>query len=243
MNKSLMTPVQNGHVNPTLELADGQWLFRCVTEGGTRVEQFRSSAAVREAMLGIPVDSEWLSPNLHYGGVVRWGVKRGVEWAVMFLPPTVHNLELTEADGTPEETTSRVQAPLPGMVWFGIGTTYFAFAVATERLDPFQELYRAPLPNVMADGSVCWGLSKPPQSSGKAVAEAWALFAYRTTFNNHVVHAKSKREPEDVRRLLRECARAGVPYPADDLRRQDAENGATLDKALRNFFETGVMPG
>ncbi len=231
------------YVNPTIEIADGQFLFRCAGENGLMVEQFRSAAAVREAFTGIPVDTGWLAPNLHAGGVVRWGAFRGVEWAVMYLPPSVHSLELTDMDGTPEETCMRYDAPLPGVVWCGFGTQYFAFAVKTRHLDPGQELYRAPLPNVMQDGSVCWGMSKPPHTSGKGIAEAWALFAYKTTFNNHVVHAKSKREPEDCRRLLRALAATGEAYPADDLRRQDAEHGATLSKAIEGFFETGVMPG
>jgi Prokaryotic E2 family D len=252
INEALTTPVQNGHTNPTLELCGGQFLFRGVTEGGTNLEKLVSAAAVREAMTGIPVDSQWLTPNLAFGGVVRWGVKRGVEWAVLFLPPSVHNLELTEADGTPEESVSRVAAPLPGMVMFGVGTQYFVWAAKTERLDPYQELYRAPLPNVMADASVCWGAQKPPHATGKAVAEAWALFAYRTTFNNHAAEAKSKREPEDVRRVLRACAAAEqnplnpyqqTRYPVDDLRRQDAENGLTLDKFVRNVLEAGELPG
>jgi hypothetical protein len=238
-----MKLTQNGHANPTIEIANGQFLFRAVGEQGQVIEQFRSAAAVREAFTGIPVDTGWLAPNLHCGGVVRWGVFRGVEWAVMYLPPAVHNLELTEHDGTPEEVTSRVNAPLPGMVWCGFGTQYFAFAVKTPHLDPGQELYRAPLPNVMQDGSVCWGLSKQPQATGKGIGEAWALFAYRTTFNNHVVNAKSKREPDDCRRLLRALAASGEAYPADDLRRQDAEHGTTLNKAIEGFFETGVMPG
>lgn len=243
MNEALMTPLQNGHTNPTIEIADGQFLFRRVTEGGTYMEQLRSPAAVREAFTGIPVDTGWLAPNLHAGGIVRWGVLRGVEWAVMYLPPSVHAIELTEHDGTPEETVSRIDAPLPGIAWCGFGTQYFAFAMSTPHLDPGRELYRAPLPNVMQDGSVCWGMSKPPLSGAKGIAEAWSLFAYKTTFNNHVVHAKSKREPEDCRRLLRALAESGEAYPADDLRRQDAEAGATLNKAIDGFFETGRMPG
>lgn len=234
---------QNGHTNPIIEIADGQFLFRAVGENGLLIEQLRSPAAVREAFTKIPIDTEWLTPNLAYGGVVRWGVVRGVEWAVMYLPPGVHTIELTEGDGTPEETVSRIDAPLPGIAWVGFGNQYFAFAVSTERLDPGRELFRAPLPNVMHDGSVCWGLSKPPGASGRAIGEAWALFAYKTTFNNHVVAAKSKREPGDVRRVLRACAASGERYPGDDLRRQDAESGATLEKAIRGFFETGVMPG
>lgn len=243
MNESLLTPVQNGHTNPTLEICGGQFLFRGRSEGGTHLEKLVSAAAVREAFTQIPVDSEWLAPNFSYGGVVRWGVVRGVEWACMFLPPAVHTLELTEHDGTPEQGAGRISTPLPGMVMLGVGVSYFVWAVKTQKLDPYMEVYRAPLPNVMQDASVCWGAQKPPHATGRAIADAWTLFAYQTTFNNHAANGKSKREPEDVRRVLRACAAEGVAYPANDLVRQVAQVGVTLDAAIRHFFETGEMPG
>lgn len=241
MNESLLTPVQNGHTNPTLEMCGGQFLFRGRTEGGTTIEKLVSAAALREAFTGVPVDSGWFLPCV--AGVARWGIARGVEWAVIFLPPSLHNLELTEHDGSPEEAVSRIAAPLPGMVMFGVGSKYFVWAVKTPKLDPYQEIYRAPLPNVMADASVCWGAQKPPHATGRSAAEAWVLFAYKTTFNNHAANAKSKSEPEDVRRVLRAHAESGEPYPVADLVRQKAQTGVTLDAAVRNFFETGVMPG
>jgi len=238
LNESLVTPMQNGHTNPVLEMADGQFLLRMTSLAGTQIEKFVSPDAVREAFTGIPVDAGWLAP-----GIARWGVVRGVEWAVLFVPPRMHDLELTEGDGTPEMTVSRYRAPLPGMVMFGAGSKYFVWAVKTAHLDPFQEVYRAPLPNVMQDASVCWGAVKPPHASGKAMLDAWNLFAYRTTFNNHAANGKSRSEPEDVRRVLRMCAQTGEPYPVADLQRQVAYTGVTLDQAIKGFFETGVMPG
>lgn len=243
VNESLYTLTQNGHVNPALEIADGQFLFRGVTEGGTTVEKLVSPAAVREAFTNIPVDSGWLTPNLSFGGVVRWGVVRGVDWVVMFLPASVHSLELTEADGTPEASVSRIDAPLPGMVMFGAGSKYFVWAVKTRKLEPLHEVYRAPLPNVMQDASICWGTEKPPHATGKSIAAAWELFAYRTTFNNHMAGGKSKSDAEDVRRVLRRCAAEGVAYPVGDLMRQVAQVGVTLDDAIKNFFEVGAMQG
>lgn len=243
LNMAAVKLRQDGPINPSIEIADGQFLFRGVTEGGLVKEYFVSSASVREAATGIPVDSGWLEPNLVFGGVVRWGILRGQEWLILYLPPSVHNVELTEHDGTPGESVSRVAAPLPGMVLVGAAAQYFCFAVRTPKLDVHQELYRAPLPNVMQDGSICWGAQKPPMASGRTIADAWALFAYRTTFNNHAAGAKSKREPEDVRRVLRACAAEGSPYPVEDLRRQADEGGLTLDKAVRGLFDSGEMPG
>lgn len=46
-----------------------------------------------------------------------------------------------------------------------------------------------------------------------------------------------------MRRALRACAASGEAYPVDDLVRQVSQTGVTLDAAIRNFFETGEMPG
>jgi Prokaryotic E2 family D len=240
-NTDLLAPVQNGHINPALEFANGQFVFTMHTLGGTRVEKLVSPMAVREAFTLIPVDSGWLAPNLKFGGVVRWGLVRGVEWCVMFLPPARHNLELTEMDG-PDQTIGRIEVALPGIVVAGFGVSYFIWAVKTGHLDPFQEIYRAPLPNIYADGAICWGAQKQPQASASAIAETWALFAYQTTFNNHLPNAKSKSEREDVRKVLRATAAEGCAYPVDDLMRQVAQTGVTLDAAIKTYLKTGEMP-
>jgi hypothetical protein len=236
MNEQMLTPVQSAHVNPALEFRDGQCMFRMVTTAGTTVERFISWEAVREAALAIPVDSGWITPEIRRHGTGRLG-----DWAVAFIPPGRHRLEITSGVPGPDEKIEHVTAPLPGLAMFGISNKYWVWAVKTDDLDPHRELYRAPLPNVMQDGAICWGLLRPPQASPRAMLRAWQVFI-GSTFNNHAAPGKSKRKPEDVRELLRELAEMGYErYPVEDLLPFSDRAGVTLDLAIKSFFEMGAM--
>jgi hypothetical protein len=254
MNESMLAPVMNKDTNPTLEFRDGQCLFKMVSLAGTVIERFVSWESVREAALNIPVDSGWLAPE-----VVRWGNGRHGEWAVAFIPPGRHLLELEMGTPGESEQIERVTAPLPGMVMFCVALKYFVWAVKTEQLNPYHEIYRAPLPNVMQDASVCWGPLKPPQAGPKTILKGWELFI-RSTFNNHAANGKSKAQPEDVRKLLKGLAggcgyhcdepvghvdhkEPAESYPVEDLVRQVERTGVTLDAAIREFWVDGEMPG
>ena len=237
-NDKLMIPLFGAETSPALIFHHGQVLFRMVTEGGTLIEKLISWEAVKEAATNIPIDSGWLSPE-----IARWGNCRFGDWAVAFIAPNRFQLELTDGVPGESETVERIVAPLPGMVIFGVTNHYHIWAVKGDRLDPLQEIYRAPLPNVMQDAEVCWGVLKPPQASAKSLLKAWQLFI-NSTFNNHAANGKSKSHSEDVRELLKELAAKGleVRYPVEDLERQVKE-GVTLDKAIKQFFESGEMPG
>ncbi|HEX8708847.1 MAG TPA: hypothetical protein VF723_11435 [Pyrinomonadaceae bacterium] len=230
---------QSASNNPTIEFRDGQFLFRKTNLEGGLVERFISSAAVREAFSGIPIDSGWLKPE-----IVRWGDGRLGQWAVLFIPPGRHLLEITNDGSGRPFAVERIKTPLPGMVFFGLSNRYYAWAVKTETLEPYQEIYRCPLPNVMQDASICWGLLKPPMATPATIFEAWKLFI-TSTFNNHAASGKSRRCREDVRIVLKDMSRAPEPahYPVNDLVRQVDRTGVTLDQAVRRFFEEGRMPG
>lgn len=252
--ESLMIPEQSTNNNPRLEFRDGQFLFASKNLEGGLMERFISDAAVREAFAGVPVDSGWMRPE-----VVRWGDGRNGQWAIAFFAPAVWELEITR-ESTPAEglndqaaspeltsTLERLKVPLPGIVWFGIGTQYYVWAVKTEHLRPELEIFRCPLPNVYVDGKVCWGLVRPPLCTARTLFDAWQLFI-TSTFNNHLASGKSKKFTDDVRVLLRELA-AGVDpraplatFPVQELVRQVDQRGVTLDTAIRVFFETGEMP-
>jgi hypothetical protein len=237
----LKTPVQTAINNPVLEFRDGQFLYKWTDELGGAHEGFRSAASVREAFSGIPIDSGWLAPE-----IVRWGTGRRGEWVVAFMPPQAYELELTTEINGQTASVDRIKAPLPGLVLFGIGVKYYIFAVKTERLDPYQEIKRCPLPNVDQDGLICWGLLKPPRASAKTIFEAFRLFM-GSTFNNHYASGKSKERHDDVRLVLRGLAERlalqypgteeVVRYPVKDLVRMVAETGIILDQAIRGYFE------
>jgi hypothetical protein len=282
--------MQTAAENPRVEFRDGQFLFRMANQEGGVTESFKSHASVREAFSGIAIDSGWLRPE-----IVRWGDGRVGEWAVAFIPPGVHELEITreevkrdtgeEGNGetgagganeiggavpvttgqaggidssliTHHSSLDRIRVPLPGLVFFGVGTTYFIWAVKTAELDPYLEVYRCPLPNVEANALICWGPLKPPRATARTIFDAVELFI-KSTFNNHRCEGKSKKFRDDVRLVLRgvrtqdsglSTEEAGkmpaLPaYPVDDLVRQVDNVGVTLDTAIREYFETGEMAG
>lgn len=242
-NKAI-TPQQTTTLYPTLQMREGQFLFSFVNQAGGLIERFVSPAAVREAFSQVPVDSGWCNHTATSPVVCRWGDGRHGEWGVLYVPPGKHRLEITnDGSGQPYDV-EHVDAPLPGLAFIGVGTNYYVFAMKTKHLDVHQEIYRCPLPNVMQDGSVCWGLLKQPQATARSLHEAWRLFV-GSTFNNHAAAGKSKRCREDVRIVLKEAAQApdDAHYPVGDLVRQYEPAGMTLDRAVREFFETGEMPG
>lgn len=235
-NPRLLMPRQDENDCPAVKIYDGQFMLSMTTLAGTKIEAMRSAASVREAFTGIPVDSGWLAPN-----VVRWGDGRQGEWAVLYVPPGLHNLELTTDAAALADNVARVRAPLPGLVVFGGGTKYWVWALKSDHFEPHHELYRAPLPNVMIDAEVCWGPHRPPACTGRDIARAWELFA-STTFSSHAAAGKSKKNSEDVREVLKELAAAGAErYPAEDLVRYSAQGGITIDTVIRAFTSQGKV--
>jgi hypothetical protein len=220
---------------------NGQFLYRAWTVARGYIEEFRSHAAVREAFSGIPIDTGWFNTGVTCPAVVRWGDGRLGEWTVAFIPPALHRLEITN-DGSGEPfALEHPTVPLPGMVIFGMEFQYHIWAVKTERLEPYHEIYHCPLPNVYPDGAVCWGLLKPKKATAKTILDAFDLFI-KSTFNNHFANGRSKTHRDDVRVMLRELA-GQDRFPAKEaLIRQVPVTGVTLDTAIREFFKTGNMP-
>ncbi|MGH9824318.1 MAG: hypothetical protein ACREDR_13820, partial [Blastocatellia bacterium] len=209
-------------------------LFSMVTEAGARVDKLISWESVRQAALDIPIDSGWLPQQ-----VIRHGTGAGGDWAVAFIPPAVTSLELITGTPGENEHIERIQSPLPAMVVFGIGVQYWVSAIKEDKPDPKLELFRCPLPNVMADGSICWGPLKAPAAGPRSILRAWNIFV-ASSFNNHAASGKSKQY-EDIREQLKAlAANSADKYPVQDLISQ-AARGVTLDQGLNHFFETGSI--
>lgn len=274
--------VQSPTENPRLEFRDGQFFLRVTTPAGALVERYLSDASVREAFGKIPIDTGWLPPEIVRWGDGKAGEWAVAFFAPRVYELEVTRESASTADRGPQtdwdgahavdgqpSSVDRLSVPLPGLVFFGTrrpladpehaggeksATNYFVWAVKAEKLDPFQEIFRAPLPNVYADGRVCWGLIKPPRPTSRSLIQAFELFV-KSTFNNHLADGKSRRQKEDVRVMLRERAAlfatesrkitdfqySNKVFLVEDLVRQVAHVGVTLDKALREFMETGVM--
>jgi PRTRC genetic system protein B len=169
-----------------------------------------SAQTLRAAFVEEPVDSGWLPE-----GVVRWGSGPAGTFMVKYIPPGKQHLHLS----TQNPAEPLIIAPmLPALVFAGVQSTYYVWALSTISCDPQAPLCHAPLPNVYPDGHICFGSNRPPMVSWETLDEAWRLFL-DSPFNADMVQGKSQAFPGDVRRQLAAVASSEVShYPQDDLR-------------------------
>lgn len=143
------------------------------------------------------------------------GVKKTV---VEYRPPQKTGLFL---DGS--ETALRV--PLPGLIMIRMTTEgkapqYGVYAVKhrPENLDI--PLFHAPIPNVFGSGAICWGTVQRVEDAalrGSSLANDWTMLL-GSSFGDHAVGGKSKRQPHDIRKLLIELESSKAKrYPTGDL--------------------------
>jgi len=184
----------------------GQYLL-VTQEDRDTTYKFVSPATLKAAFANEPVDSGWLASN-----TVRWGHCRQGEWSVQFYPPRRYQLALERFTAD-----APISIPLPGFVIVGCDLKYWIWAVKSNSFDPNLALFHAPLPNVMSDGSICFGDNSAPKCSPLGIVRAWDLF-WRSPFNDHVVHGKSKAHSRDVRLGLRSLhCKGSRKYPWRDL--------------------------
>jgi PRTRC genetic system protein B len=143
------------------------------------------------------------------------GVKKLV---VEYRPPQKSGLFF---DGS--ETALRV--PLPGLVLIRSASddstpqvAVYAVKRRPEKLDT--PLFHAPLPNVFASGSICWGTVPKVAADalrGSSLASDWTMLL-GSSFGDHACGGKSKRQPRDIRKLLIELeGKQATRYPTGDL--------------------------
>lgn len=151
-----------------------------------------------------PSDTGWIS-----AGIVRCGMSIKGSWAVQFVPPGRHTIQL--------QGIGVATVPLPGLIWIGLEQNYWLFAVADKMFDPETQCFHAPLPNVYENGSVCWGTNTPPIANSQSIVQAWQLFI-SSPFNNHLTTYKSRLHSSDITRQLAQLhEKAGKRYPTRDL--------------------------
>jgi len=118
----------------------------------------------------------------------------------------------------PDDRRVSWEVPLPGLIWLGVGTSYWTWAVKSRPpFDPTRtRLWAAPLPNVNTDGQICPGTTPFPECSTQSIVKAFELFL-ASAFNDHLVKGKAASEPEDVLKLLERLQ--GQPrFPSRELR-------------------------
>jgi PRTRC genetic system protein B len=191
---------------------DGQYLLHYMEDGQERYKLL-TGAALRAAFSGQAVDSGWLPQ-----GIVRWGEGTHGVYAVKWITPGLYSLAIEVAAGEEGKLkTKRIEVPLPGLVFIGMGTSYYLFALKGDKLDPKAHVFKAPLSNVYTSSLICWGENKPPAASAESMAAAWELFI-GSPFNDHLANGKSVAHPEDIGQQLMQIAhQKAKKYPEKDL--------------------------
>jgi PRTRC genetic system protein B len=230
-------PALSEHVCPwripdeeaALVFVKGQYLFRHRDQTGATTVKFISPESVAAAFAQIRVDSGWLPPNL-----LRWGMGASGEWVVSFIPPGVSELAFEiDTPNSQEPASTILKVALPGLVFLGYGIQYFVWAV-TQKPGPTIQTYHAPLPNVDAQGRICFGSNRVPRAETSTLAATWQLFR-SAPFTSHLANGKSRRSPEDVRVQLFELARRNRRhYPTRDLLSTNRTLDQVIDSALRS---------
>lgn len=139
-----------------------------------------------------------------------YGRAGGDEYVGVYLPPQVRRLRVKAAqfDGV-------FAVPLPGMVFTGGGNRYKIFAVKARPSERRERLFRAPAPNVHANGQVCFGDVDVPGCSAETVHAAAGLF-FESVFNRDLDDGKSLGHGASVLELWRELE-GEAEFPLDDL--------------------------
>jgi PRTRC genetic system protein B len=196
-------------IEAELLILAGQYLLHW-REGKQDRFKFLSADSLSAAFSQEPVDTGWLP-----SGICRWGAGPDGTWLIMFIAPARHTLQISLTDN---DAPTPLMVPLPGLVFTGIQTSYYIWAVKGMTFNSAANLYHAPLPNVHPDGRICFGPTNPPPTAAANTMEtAWQLFL-TSPFNNHLVSGKSRRQPDDVRRHLQALAEQHRrQYPVRDL--------------------------
>lgn len=143
------------------------------------------------------------------------GVKKTI---VEYRPPQKTGLFL---DGS----AAALRLPLPGMVMIRVtaedkAPVYGVYAVKRRPETPDTPLFHAPLPNVFGSGAICWGTVQRVTDTAlrsARLAEDWTMLL-GSSFGDHAVGGKSKRQPQDIRKLLVDLeAQKARRYPTGDL--------------------------
>ncbi|SRR5581483_1797094 len=205
-------------------------IMRRPTENGGFTEFPVDPAQVASALAARTVlDTGILDPNTICLRVE--GVRRTV---IGYRPPQRTAIFIDGSDAP-------FRVPLPGLLMIRMTTgndhpKYGIFAVKERPTALDIPLYVPPLPNIYAEGAVCWGSVTKVSAEALArndLAEDWRMFL-GSTFTAHSVSGKSKSEPGDIRKKLTELdARKARTYPKRDL----VPFKGTLADLLEKFSE------
>ena len=197
----------NDETAALLFICGDQYLFRHRAKNGAVVFKFVSPAAVRAAFAEETIDTDWLPRDAR-----RWGIGKRGEWIVITFPLQKHRLLFADENGK----TMSLEIPMPALAFFGYGQRYYLWAFKDNELGSETMLFAAQLPNLDANGAICFGGNVVPKASAKSIQEAWRLFL-ASPFTNHSANGKSREYPNDVRtQLMCLAEKRRRRYPLDD---------------------------
>ncbi|CAG0967210.1 hypothetical protein ANRL3_01257 [Anaerolineae bacterium] len=209
MNLAQLTPMSADETASLMFICGDQYLFRYRTKENGVAYKFVSPASVRAAFAEETIDTSWLSPNVR-----RWGIAKHGEWIVVAYRAQRHRFVFQPPGDNPAIT---LEVPMPGLAFLGYGQRYYVWAFKDAELKADTQLFAAPLPNVDANGAICFGSNLVPKASAQTIEQAWHLFL-TSPFTNHAVNGKSQTYPDDVRKqLLRLSDGHHCRYPLWDL--------------------------
>lgn len=180
-----------------------------------------------DAVIEYPVDpsqiGNTLASNMRFetgilgGNTILIRVDGGKKTIVEYRPPQMTGIYL-------EKSENPLRVPMPGLLMFrttGKNTTgYLVFAVKDRPVTGDEPLFAAPLPNMYAHGSICWGTVirvSEAAMKGTTLDEDWTSLL-GSPFNDHGVDQKSKAFPKDIRKqLIAIETRKARTYPVKDL--------------------------
>ncbi len=192
-----------------------------------------SMAQARRIFSDCDIDTGWLPP-----GVARCAETSRGAMVLGYRPPSTATILL---DGGRKGGVDTLTIPLPALVMLGVETKYYLWALKDAGFSPGAVIHNAPLPNINADGTVCFGANKVPRASGDSISKAWALF-WESPFSDHSVQGKSAAHPNDIRKVIRELAKGGrgrKTYPTADLVR--FKRGLSVSQAWEDIIHYGQI--
>lgn len=225
MNLTHLTPMSADETAALLFICADQYLFRHRTRDGGIAYKFVSPASVRAAFAEETIDTTWLPPTAR-----RWGIGKNGEWILVTHPPQRYGFAFQMSEQ--EEKATTFELPMPALAFLGYGQKYYVWAFKNKELTGDTKLFAAPLPNVDANGAICFGRNVVPKASAQSIEDAWQLFL-TSPFTGHAVNGKSRAYPDDVRKQMnRLIAGQQRRYPLWDLVSLNRTANMALDWTL-----------
>jgi len=191
------------------------WITRYDAGGAPTITYPAAVDDIAGAFRGVGGVSTGVLPE----GVLFWRDVAGQARLGLYLPPARRTI--TVASG---RAPRRVSVPLPGLLLVGQGRQWWLHACRSRPAAETERLYRAPLPNVHDNGSICQGSARFPVAGPATLLAAAAVF-FESEFNGDLAHGKIDGYDGNVTRFL-----AGVhgKFPAGRL----VDSGQTLANAM-----------